>query len=554
MTNIVRNVGSVADERPEGTAVHFDGTDVSYGALWQRTGQFAQALADHGLEPDDPVGVYLPNLPQFVTAFHGTLRAGGVVVPMNPQYKSREISHLLGDSGAKAVVTLADLAPFVEAVRDETDVEHLITVGGEAETGTPFEEFLADETHDVVDRGDDDLAVQPYTSGTTGQPKGVQLTHNNLTSNAEVAADLVPDGIRPDDKSLGVLPLFHIYGMTVVMNATLFSGGAYYPLPSWDAEQAVGLIQSEELSLFQGVPAMYNDIINQPDAEEFDLSSLRLCGVGGSGIPVEVLRQFEELYDATIYEGYGLTETSPVTHFNSPEAGRRVGSIGKSLPGVDSRVVDTEAQSASSDRTASDDEEFEEVPPIEKGPVDEEAVDLDEITGEIVVAGPNVMKGYSGLPDANEEAFTERDGKRWFHTGDVGYHDEDGFFYVIDREKHMIVTGGYNVYPREVEELLFEHEAVADAAVVGIPDERRGETVKAFIVPASVASGGSSGEQSESDGVPTPDADVTEDEIKEYCLSTLAEYKHPRQVEFVEELPRTTTGKVQKFELREADE
>ncbi|NHN48320.1 long-chain fatty acid--CoA ligase [Halostella sp. JP-L12] len=520
MTNLVRNVGAVAEERPEGTAVHFDGTDVSYGALWQRTGQFAQALADHGIEPDDAVGVYLPNLPQFVTAFHGTLRAGGVVVPMNPQYKSREISHLLGDSGAKAVVALADLAPFVEEVRDETEVEHLITVGGEAETGTPFEEFLAEGTKDAVERGDDDLAVQPYTSGTTGQPKGVQLTHNNLKSNAEVAADLVPEGIRPDDKQLGVLPLFHIYGMTVVMNATLFSGGAYYPLPEWDAQQAVGLIQSEGLTLMHGVPAMYNDIINQPDAESFDLSSLRLCGVGGAGIPVEVLRRFEELYDATIYEGYGLTETSPVTHFNSPEAGRRVGSIGKTLPGVDSMVVDVD---------------FEEVAPVEEGPVDEESVNLDDITGEIVVSGPNVMKGYSGLPEANEEAFTEKDGKRWFHTGDIGYHDEDGFFYVIDREKHMIVTGGYNVYPREVEELLFEHDAVADAAVVGIPDERRGETVKAFIVP-------------------TPDADVTAEEIKEYCLSNLAEYKHPREVEFVDELPRTTTGKVQKFELREAEE
>ncbi len=519
MTNLVKNVGEVAADRPEGTAVHFDGSDVSYGALWQRTGQFAQALADCGIGPGDSVAVYLPNLPQFVTAFHGTLRAGGVVVPMNPQYKSREIRHLLDDSGAEVVVALADLVPFVEEVRDDTDVEHVVTVGGDADAGTKFESFLAEEPHDVVDRDGDDIAVQPYTSGTTGRPKGVQLTHRNLESNAEMAAGLVPGGIGPDDRQLGVLPLFHIYGMTVVMNATLFGGGAYYPLPEWDAQQAVGLIQSADLTLMHGVPAMYNDLVNQPDAESFDLSSLRLCGVGGAGIPVEVLRRFEELFDATIYEGYGLTETSPVTHFNTPDAGRRVGSIGKTLPDVDAKVVT---------------EEFETVAPVEKGPVDEAAVDLDDITGELVVDGPNVMKGYSGLPEANEAAFTERDGHRWFHTGDVAYHDEDGYYYIVDREKHVIVSGGYNVYPREVEELLFEHDAVADAAVVGIPDERRGETVKAFVVP-------------------TPDADVTEDEIKQYCLDRMAEYKHPREVEFVDELPRTTTGKVQKFELREEE-
>ncbi|MFC4449078.1 long-chain-fatty-acid--CoA ligase [Halorussus aquaticus] len=520
MANLVTNVQAVAKEHPEEVAVSFRGRETTYEEFWARTGQFAAGLADRGVGEGDRVAVYLPNLPQFVTAFHGTLRAGGVVVPMNPQYKSREIRHLLSDSEAQVVVTLSDLVPFVEEVRDDTDVEHVVTVGEEADAGTDFEAFLGDDHEfEVVDCADDDVAVQPYTSGTTGQPKGVQLTHNNLASNADTAAGLVPDGIRPDDKQLGVLPLFHIYGMTVVMNATLFNGGAYYPLPEWEAQEAVSLIEDERLTLMHGVPAMYNDIINQPDAEEFDLSSLRLAGVGGSGIPIEVLRRFEELYDVKVYEGYGLTETSPVTHFNSPEQGRRVGSIGKSLPGVDAKIVDSD---------------FEERPRVAEGPVDEEEVDLDEITGELVVSGPNVMKGYSGLPEANEEAFTEVDGTRWFHTGDIGYWDEDDFFYVVDREKHMINTAGYNVYPREIEELLFEHEAVADAAVVGIPDDRRGETVKAFVVPV-------------------PDADVTPEEIKQFCLDNLAEYKHPREVEFVEELPRTTTGKVQKFELRDRE-
>jgi long-chain acyl-CoA synthetase len=515
MTNLVTNVESTVENHPDATAIHYDGTELSYEEFWTQTGRFAAGLAKAGIEPGDRVGIYLPNLPQFVIAFHGSLRAGAAVVPMNPQYKSREISHLLTDSEAEVVVTLADLVPIVEQVRDDTAVEEVVSVGGDAEGATLFEEFLAEETAEITERADDDVACQPYTSGTTGQPKGVLLTHHNLASNARTASDLLPGGTKTDDRSLGVLPLFHIYGMTVTMNTSLFTGAAYYPLPEWDAQEAVSLIESADITIMQGVPAMYNDLVNQPNADEFDLSSLRFVNSGGSSLPIEVLRQFEAQFDLELYEGYGLTETSPVTHFNSPEA-RRVGSIGQTLDGVDSMIVD---------------EDFEPVERVERGPVDESETDLDAITGELVVAGPNVMKGYHDRPEANEESFTDYDGKRWFHTGDIGYWDEDDFFYIVDREKHMIVTGGYNVYPREVEELLFEHAAVADAAVVGIPDERRGETVKAFVVP-------------------TPDADATADDIKEFCLDNLAEYKHPREVEFVEELPRTTTGKVQKFELR----
>jgi long-chain acyl-CoA synthetase len=538
MTNLVTNVESTATAHPEETAIHYDGTASSYEAFWSRTGAFAAGLAEAGIESGDRVGVYLPNLPQFVIAFHGALRAGAVVVPMNPQYKSREIDHLLSDSGAEVVVTLSDLVPVVEQVREGTAVEHVVSVGGDAEGATPFGEFLVEAAPEVVERADDDVAVQPYTSGTTGRPKGVLLTHENLASNARMAMDLVPGGITTDDRSLGVLPLFHIYGMTVVMNTSLFAGAAYYPLPEWDAPTALGLIESAELTIMQGVPAMYNVVINQPNVDGFDLSSLRFVNSGGSSLPVEVLRRFEARFGIELYEGYGLTETSPVTHFNSPDA-RRVGSIGQPLPGVDSMVVDGE---------------FEPVERIEEGPVDEDGTDLDAITGEVVIAGPNVMAGYHDRPEANEGAFTERDGKRWFHTGDVGYWDEDGFFYIVDREKHVIVTGGYNVYPREVEELLFEHPNVADAAVVGVPDERRGETVKAFVVPTSAASGDPSGEEADSDSATTPDSDVTGDELREYCLDNLAEYKHPREVAFVEELPRTTTGKVQKFELRERED
>ncbi len=515
MVNLTTSVEDTVSEQPDDLAIVTDDRELTYEDLWAQISGFAAGLAERDVGVDDRVAVYLPNTPEFVVTFHGTLAAGGVVVPMNPQYRTREISHLLADSGAKVVVTLPDLVPFVEEVRDETDVEHVVSLGpGDA---TFFGDFLAEGDGEVEPREDDDLAVQPYTSGTTGTPKGVELTHRNLTSNAHGAAALAPDGVGPDDSLLGVLPLFHIYGMTVCMNATLFSGGIFYPLPTWDAQQALSLIQDAELTMMHGVPAMYNDIINQPNAAEFDLSSIRMAGVGGGGIPIEVLRRFEELYDAKIYEGYGLTETSPVTHFNTPDKGRRVGSIGRTIDGVSARIVT---------------DDFEELPPVEKGPLAEDDAELDDVTGEIVIAGPNVMRGYAGLPDATADAFTEADGKRWFHTGDIGYWDEDGFFYVVDRKKHMINTAGYNVYPREVEELLFEHPAVADVAVVGIPDERRNETVKAFVVL-------------------TPDADVTEDEIQQFCLDNLAAYKHPREVVFVDDLPRTTTGKVQKFELQQ---
>jgi long-chain acyl-CoA synthetase len=324
--------------------------------------------------------------------------------------------------------------------------------------------------------------------------------------------------------------------MTITMIATLFDGGSYWPMSSWDAEAAMELIESERITLMHGVPAMYNDVVNTPGAAEYDLSSVRFANSGGSSLPIEVMERFESTFDVDLFEGYGLTETAPVTHANRPGE-RRPGSIGKPIPGVESMIVDRE---------------FRELDPVERGPVGDET-DLDDVVGELVVHGPNVMEGYYGLPEANEVAFTHHEGKRWFHTGDIGYHDEDGFFYVVDREKHMIVTGGYNVYPREIEELLFEHPEIADAAVVGIPDDRRGETVKAFVVPASVASGGTSGEQGESDGGTTPDADVTPDEVRDYCLERLAEYKHPREVAFVDELPRTTTGKVQKFELRDRE-
>lgn len=514
MTNLVSDVATTVTAHAEETALWYDGQGVSYDAFWSQVRQFSGALRERGVEPGDRVAIYLPNLPQFVVGFFGTLHAGGVVVPMNPQYKAREIEHLLADSEARVVLALGDLVPYVEQVREETAVEHVVSVG-ESEDAVSLPAFLADsDSEGYVDRADDAVAVQPYTSGTTGTPKGVLLTHHNLAWDALAASELMEGGVRSEDRFLGALPLFHIYGMTITMIATLFEGGSYYPVPEWDAQRVSSLIERQQLTVMHGVPAMFNDMIHQPETDT-DLSSLRFVNSGGSSLPIEVLDRFEDRYGVELYEGYGLTETSPVTHANQPGS-RRPGSIGRPLDGVEAEIVDGG---------------FEELPPVERGPLADDA-DLDSVTGELVVHGPNVMKGYADLPVANEAAFTERNGKRWFHTGDIGYHDEDGFFYVVDREKHTINTAGYNVYPREVEELLFEHPAVADAAVVGIPDERRGETVAAFVVPG--------------------ETEATPEELKQYCLDNLAEYKHPREVEFVEELPRTTTGKVQKFELHDS--
>ncbi|MEF8778062.1 MAG: AMP-binding protein, partial [Natronomonas sp.] len=333
MTNLVTDVAETVENAPDSPANVFDGETLTYEQFWKRAGQFAKALSQRGIDDGDRVGIYLPNLPQFVTAFYGTLRAGGIVVPMNPQYKAREISHLLGDSGAKAVVSLADNVENVVDVLDETDVEHVVSVGASRSSQdglsepdidlSGFEAFLAEETLDTVDRGNDDVAVQPYTSGTTGTPKGVLLTHHNIAWTTRANADVPPGGFRSSDRLIGALPLFHIYGMSVVMNGAMFSGGTYYPVPEWNVSEVMTLLEGEAITIMFGVPAMFNDMINHPDAEAYDFDSLRFANSGGSSLPLEVLERSEALFGVELYEGYGLTETSPVTHANRHGARRK---------------------------------------------------------------------------------------------------------------------------------------------------------------------------------------------------------------------------------------
>jgi long-chain acyl-CoA synthetase len=344
----------------------------------------------------------------------------------------------------------------------------------------------------------DDTAVILYTSGTTGRPKGAELSHFNLSQNAEyVATKLMSLG--SDTVALAVLPLFHSFGQTVVQNATLRSGGTLVLLPRFEPKAALQLMHEHQVTLFAGVPTMYFALLNTPEASQYDLSALRYCVAGGSSMPVEVMRAFDQKYNVNILEGYGLSETSPVASFNVLDRPKKAGSIGLPLQGVEFKLIDDQGKT----------------------------IDAAMTPGEICIRGPNVMKGYYKKPEANAEVMKGG----WFSTGDVAHRDEDGYYFIVDRKKDMIIRGGFNVYPREIEEVLYGHEAVLEAAVIGVPHESHGEEVKAVLALK-------------------PGKQVSPDEIIAYCKQKLAAYKYPRIVELRDSLPKTATGKILKRELR----
>ncbi|GGL48392.1 class I adenylate-forming enzyme family protein [Halocalculus aciditolerans] len=502
--NAARLFTATAERRGDALAVEMGGAELSYAELDARAASFAGGLAEMGLEPGDRALVYLPNCPQYVVAILGGLRAGVVLSPVNPQYKSRELAYQLDDADADAVVTHAALREHLDGAFEETGRSPLVvTVGDEVpEADAAFEDVAGDPV--LVERDSDDTAMQPYTSGTTGQPKGVLTTHGNLRAQGFAGfgfTDLDPD----DQRELAVLPLYHITGFVHSTWQTLLYGGEVHLRSpgEWDAAEAMATIEEYEITGFVGVATMFVDMVNHDSFGDHDLSSLDTVNEGGAKMPVAVQERFEGETGVEMSEGYGLTETTAATHTGVGSSfGAKPGTIGQPLRMTDCRVVDADGD------------------PVPVG-----------AEGELLVRGPQVAKGYHNLPEANDEAFTE-DG--FFRTGDVARRDAENYYEIVDRKKHMINTAGYNVYPSEVEELLYEHDGVADAAVVGVPDERRNETVKAFVVPV-------------------PDSDVTPEAIKQFCLDSLAEYKHPREVEFVDELPRTASGKIQKFKLVEGD-
>jgi len=492
MANLVENLTTTAVRYAARPALRVGGDTTTYAAFDEQTARVAGLIRSRGLELGDPVGVMLPNVPQFAVIYYGVLRAGCVVVPMNVLLKSREVTFHLRDSGAKLLFAWHEVVEEAEKGAAGAGVETIRVAPGS------FEELLVGtEAHpDVVQRADDDIAMILYTSGTTGTPKGAELTHRNLAENARVTAETVICS-QPEDVILGALPLFHAFGQTCALNASVYSGSCLSLLPRFDPGQALEILHRDRVTVFVGVPTMYSALLHHPDRERFDTTSLRICLSGGAALPVEVLRGFDAAFDCKVLEGYGLSETSPVASFNHPDRVRKPGSVGTPIRGVEMKVID---------------EKGNETPPGERG--------------EIAIKGHNVMRGYRQRPDATREAI--RDG--WFRTGDVARVDEDGYFFIVDRKKDLIIRGGYNVYPREIEEVLYEHPAVREAAVVGIADERLGEEVGAAVVL-------NSGES------------ATAEELRDFVKSRIAAYKYPRKVWLVDTLPKGPTGKILKLQI-----
>jgi long-chain acyl-CoA synthetase len=490
--NLASIVVDSAVRTPAGAAVRLGDLTLTYAELDERSARLATLLRERGLQPGDRVGVMLPNVPEFPVAYYGVLRAGGVVVPMNVLLKRREIAFYLEDSGAALLLAWHGFCDEARNGAADAGVE-LIEVEPEG-----FAELLAaqEPAEGMAETAEGDTAVILYTSGTTGKPKGAELTHFNLSRNADIASRTTCV-ISEGDIVLGTLPLFHSFGQTVSMNASLRVGATLTLVPRFDPGEALATMARDRVTHFYGVPTMYGALLHHPGREEFDTSALRTCITGGASMPVEVLRGFEEAFGCVVLEGYGLSETSPVASSSHPGMERKPGSIGTPLEEVEMRVVDE------------DDNE------VAQGEV-----------GEIVIRGHNVMKGYWQQPEATAEAM--RGG--WFHSGDMARVDEDGYFFIVDRKKDLIIRGGYNVYPREVEEVLYEHPKIREAAVLGIPHEQLGEEVAAAVVLHD-------GEQLEPE------------EVSAYVKERIAAYKYPRAVWFLDDLPKGPTGKILKREI-----
>ena len=513
MLNLAVLLEDSARKVPERTAVVCGGAKLSYAEVDAKANQVANALKNMGVEKGDKVALSCPNLPYFPIIYYGILKLGAVVVPLNVLLKGREIAYHLTNSDAKVFFCFQGTAELpmgeygCEGFSNAEMCEKFILITANPAEKSPFEnsetfaEFIRNQpaTFESELTKADDTAVILYTSGTTGQPKGAELTHLNMVLNARLFG--LYDTKRGFDTHLITLPLFHSYGQSVQMNSGFYNASTLTLLPRFTPEDALGEMERNDVTVFAGVPTMYWAMLNCADAEKFDLAkiaaNLKSCQAGGSPLPLEVLRGFEARFNTKVMEGYGLSETSPVAVFNK-EGNSRPGSVGFPVWGIQARVVD------------------------ENG-VDVKANEL----GEILIRGHNVMKGYYKQPEATAAAI--KDG--WFYTGDIGRFDEDGFLYIADRVKDMILRGGFNVYPRELEEVLMTHEAVSLCAVIGIPSDARGEEIKAFVVKKS-------------------GANTSEDELVEWCKANMASYKYPRFVEFRDTLPMTATGKVLKRELR----
>jgi len=486
--NLANLLGDSAEKFPDRIGIRLDDIALNYAAMEQLSQRVAGLLKSKGIEPGDRVCVMLPNVPHFAMVYYAVLRLGAIVVPMNVLLTSREIKHYMNDSGAKLILVWNDFAAEAVAAGEEAGVEVQTVDPG------PFLELVgaSDPVEEIAEVQPDDTAVVLYTSGTTGQPKGAELTHHNIGSNVESILGLFSP--TENDVIFGGLPLFHIFGQTVGMNVVFRVGGELTLLPRFDPNKALEIIQRDKVTIFMGVPTMYAALLHAPNREDYDISSLRLCVSGGAALPGEILKAFEEGFGSPIIEGYGLSETSPVASFGRLDMEQKPGTIGVPIEGVQMRLIDDYGK----------------------------VIDELGVKGEVQVKGPNVMKGYWNMPEATAKAI---DPEGWFSTGDIGTVDEDGYYSIVDRKKEMILRGGYNVYPREIEEVLYEHPAVREAAVLGTPHADLGEEVVAVV---SLKEG----------------ATATEDEIRAFAKGQVAAYKYPRHIQIVDELPKGPTGKI----------
>ena len=501
--NVADLVRQTASRLGEKTAIVFHDQAISYSQLDAEIDRAAAGFAALGVRPGDRVGVLVHNVPHFIYAYQGLARAGAVTLPLNTMLTTDEVSYILADADARAVVVSEPYVGIVDGLRETLPMlEHVIVAGTTAPVGTmTWEQMLGRGSGGppAVDPSPDDLAVLAYTSGTTGRPKGAMLSHANLLANLDQMSQAKLLAEAEDDVVLLALPLFHIYALNVILGLTVRAGGSAVLLERFDAVGSLDAVERHGVTVLFGAPPMFIAWLNTPGVERYDLSKVRLAVSGAAPLPAMVLEDFRRKLGITIWEGYGLTETAPGVTSNAMGEEAKPGSIGKPLPGVDVRIVD-----------ASGDD-------VEDGD-----------PGEILVRGPNVFRGYWRQDDATAEVL--RDG--WLHTGDVGYEDADGYIFLVDRVKDLIIVSGFNVYPREVEDAIFRHPKVAEAAVVGIPHPYTGETVKAYVVLK-------------------PGESATEEEVLEFCKRSLARFKCPQVIEFVKELPHLPTGKVLRRLLRE---
>ncbi|MDL0436626.1 MULTISPECIES: long-chain-fatty-acid--CoA ligase [unclassified Niallia] len=530
LPQLLRNA---AKEYPKHKAVHFMGKELTFKQTYQKSSKLAAYLQSIGVNKGDRVAVMLPNIPQTVISFYAIMLAGAIVVPVNPLYKEREIEFILNDAGAKVIITLDILYNRVKNVQEMTSIEQILVTS--ISEFLPFPKnlvypYIQKKEHGIIPsvkhegsthllkkiwkkpveeftehslNFEEDLAIIQYTGGTTGFPKGVMLTHQNLVANTAMCRQWLYKLEKGKERLLAIMPLFHVYGMMTVLVLSVMEIYKMILLPKFDAITALKTIHKQKPTVFPGAPTIYIGLLNHPDIKKYDLSSIIAAISGSAPLPKEIIDRFEEKTGGKLVEGYGLTEASPVTHVNFLWDHDIVkGSIGVPWPGTDAAVFSPETG--------------EMLPPGE--------------IGELAVKGPQVMKGYWNNQEETELVL--KDG--WLYTGDLCYMDEKGFFYIVDRKKDTIIAGGFNIYPREVEEVLYEHPAVQEAAVVGVKDSYRGETVKAFIVLKE-------GEQ------------VSDDELNTFMRTRMATFKVPRIYEFRDELPKSAIGKVLRRELKEKE-